>query len=118
MNFLRGAYDPACGDFLLEDGTRLDLPGGRWRHDGSAILGIRPEHIVLAEGGTPARLELDEPTGSDTHITVSVGAQTLVAVLHERIAVAAGDSVAIGFLPGRAQLFDPATGMRLPPLTA
>ena len=67
MNFLNGKVDG--GAFRSDQGTALPLPDTMGISDGSPIVyGIRPEHFQLSGGGVPARVNVIEPTGSETQV--------------------------------------------------
>ena len=76
-------------------------------------LGIRPEHVGIADDGIPARVLLVEPTGSGTHLLLESGDCRLLCVLHERVDLASGAPVALRVDPGHVHLFDADTGRRV-----
>jgi multiple sugar transport system ATP-binding protein len=82
MNLFEGVV--VDGVFHIEGGVTLPLPahGG---HSEAHTYGIRPEDLELAESGIPARVLTVEPTGAETHLSVRVGTQTAVIVLHRRV---------------------------------
>jgi multiple sugar transport system ATP-binding protein len=118
MNFLQGSYDPQSASFKLKDGPALRIGGVRWEHSGEAVLGVRPEHIVSSSDGTEARIEMAEPTGAETHMTLSLGKQSVVAAFHDRHTGSSGETISIGFESGCPHLFDIATTKRLQPVLA
>ncbi|MFS8046421.1 ABC transporter ATP-binding protein [Rhizobium sp. BR 314] len=90
MNLLNGCFD-RDGDrpvFKTNDGIMLPLLGDAAELIGvEGVYGIRPEYLTLsvANVGIPARVVVVEPLGSETHITATVGQQTIVAVFHDRL---------------------------------
>jgi multiple sugar transport system ATP-binding protein len=74
--------------------------------------------MVLSPGGIDVRLEMAEPTGSETYMTLSLGKHSLIAVFRDRPTASSGDTISIGFASGRTHLFDAATTARLQPLPA
>jgi sn-glycerol 3-phosphate transport system ATP-binding protein len=77
-------------------------------------LGVRPEHIRLAQdGGVPGTVTSAEYHGADTIMTVQVGEETLFARAPGRLILAAGAQVRLGWEPRDAHLFDAKTGMRV-----
>jgi sn-glycerol 3-phosphate transport system ATP-binding protein len=77
-------------------------------------LGVRPEHIRLAQdGGVPGTVTSAEYHGADTIMTVQVGEETLFARAPGRLILAAGAQVRLGWEPRDAHLFDANTGMRV-----
>jgi ABC-type sugar transport system ATPase subunit len=103
----------------VEDGVfvgrarRIELPAGL--PAGAELdLGIRPEHVLVADepqpGTWPARLEIAEPLGDRTLLTLRVGEETLRALSPHR---AWPDSLFVSVDPVRFLWFDPRTGRRL-----
>jgi multiple sugar transport system ATP-binding protein len=89
--------------------TNRALEGWQGRR---AILGLRPEHLVLGDGaagrGFDAKVEVVEQLGSEILLETRVGAErvTVARVLAETV-VAAGDQVRLSVQPGRLHFFDP-----------
>ena len=120
MNFLHGELKD--GNFVL-DGITIPMAGYDFaagsRHDGKAIIGLRPEHIAtgdaLASAAVTAKVkvELVEPMGSDTLIYATLAGETIHVRMDGQVQVGIGDEVEIGFQPDRASLFDPASELRL-----
>ena len=73
------------------------------------ILGVRPEHLALAETGIPARVAVVEPTGPETHVVFRVDDTDLTAVFRERHRFAPGDKVCLTCDPQRVHIFDAET---------
>ena len=117
MNFLPGTLRRAGGSAHIElnDGTQLDAPPLSGGADGQqVILGTRPEHLTLADGGgIPAHVVVMEPTGMDTFVACRHEGVDLSAVFRERHDFAPGSTIHL--LPDlqRAHLFDASTGQRL-----
>ena len=81
---------------------------------GPVVLGLRPESLQVADGGTPARVTAAEPMGREVLYT----ADSDFGVIRFLEAGAEprhreGDSVLLGFAPAGALLFDKANGRRL-----
>ena len=66
MNFIEGAVE--AGGFRDRAGSLWPLPPGDLRL-GTAVYGIRPEHLQLVADGIPMRVGVLEPTGSETQVT-------------------------------------------------
>ena len=109
MNFL----DAEC------DGQRLRLAGRdlpcslRGIAPGRVQLGVRPEHLSFAGEGIPAAVDVIEPLGADTLVSVRIGEAAAIVRVHGDFAGNPGDRVALAFDPARAILLDPQTGLRL-----
>jgi multiple sugar transport system ATP-binding protein len=113
MNFVPGRCTPRgfeAADVLLP--LPADLMGQAGRN---AVCGIRPEHfeICAAGQGAPAQVQVVEPLGSDTQLGLRLGQTQVVALFHERLAMAPGDMLHLRAKAGAVHLFDPATGMRM-----
>ena len=97
-------------------GGRLTVAGqvldGTGLPEGALTFGIRPEDIALTPGEA-ARVEVIEPTGSETHLTLDLGGEALTVVTRERQALTPGDRIGVAFDRRRAHLFDAGTGRRI-----
>ncbi len=113
-------------------GGSLELPGGqRWTLSrqvtaaGEVTMGIRPEHLSLAEGPgavspaghaiLPLRVELIEPLGAETlvHGKLDGGEAELTARVDGEAPVKAGTTMRFAVEPRHLHLFDRTTGARL-----
>ncbi len=120
MNFLHGELK---GEAFETGGLSIPMDGYDFaagsRHEGKAIIGLRPEHVAtgdaLASAATTTKVtvELVEPMGSDTLIYATLAGETIHVRMDGQVEVAVGDEVEIGFQPDRASLFDPDTELRL-----
>jgi multiple sugar transport system ATP-binding protein len=79
----------------------------------TAIVGVRPEHFEIAEGGLQITVTLVEPMGSDTQISGKVGDTDIVAVFHRRVAATVGDVLSLKPIATEIHRFDAAMGLRL-----
>jgi ABC-type sugar transport system ATPase subunit len=112
MNFLEGAV--RARSFVF--GARA-FELGRDVPDGPAVLGIRPEDLVV-DGTAPLLaegcLDVAEQMGHETIAHVDVDGQAVVARLPPDACRAAGDRLRLGVRPGRWHLFATGeTGRRL-----
>jgi multiple sugar transport system ATP-binding protein len=115
MNLLDGEI--VRGDapgFRLADGQVLELPGDRSDLTvGAARLGVRPEHIAIADEGIAATALVVEPTGSETHVTVECAGQRLALIAKDRLAIRRGEQVRLSLPVSRCHLFDANTQARI-----
>ena len=112
MNMLRG--NVADGRFLAADGTAWPLPvNGHAVSPGPAIYGIRPEHLRLDPQGIGARVQVVEPTGSETQVLLKVGEASMIGAFRERVAAAPGELLPVTPDPALVHLFDAETGRRI-----
>ncbi len=73
---------------------------------GAATLGLRPEDLVLGEGGSPARLLAIEQLGAETVVVAEVDGQEVHAFGTPGERYRAQDQITIRSLPGAALFFD------------
>ncbi len=88
------------------------MPLGRPLPEGAITLGLRPEHLVLADQGLPATVQVVEPTGAETHLVAEVAGARVTAVLRDRVAIRPGDRVHLA-PSGAVHAFDAVSGLRL-----
>ncbi len=81
--------------------------------DGAATLAIRPEDLMLGDGGLPARILAVEHHGAETVVLAESEGQRVHALPGAHQTCHAGDETTIRPLPGAALFFD-ADGRRLP----
>jgi len=81
------------------------------RNGRDVLLGVRPEHLDIAQDGLHAEVVVVEPTGADTQIFCKVDGVDVTAVVRERHAFHPGEAVRLK--PKLTYLFDAASGNRL-----
>jgi len=117
MNIVPGTVRRADGRAYVEaEGARWPIGAAHAEEGRSVSLGVRPEHLVLANGrsdGVPGEVVVVEPTGAETELLVKVGAAQITLVSAGRPQARPGDKVNVSVEPGAAHLFDQATGQRL-----
>jgi len=114
MNLVPGTVRRARGIVETADGLALPLADAGTLADGQPVVyGIRPEHVALGSEGLPARVEMIEPTGSETQIQLRFAGQSLVVMRRERLDARIGDTVSLQPDPAHAHLFDPQSSARI-----
>jgi multiple sugar transport system ATP-binding protein len=117
MSFMSGALKTADAKswFETSGGERLALPGKAASGSNTVEAGIRPEHFVVGAGDGAIAIKVDvvEPTGSETHVYGSVGDDTVRAVFRDRLQVKPGERLPVSVDPRNIHLFDKATGLPL-----
>lgn len=116
MNFIDGLVVERDGKVALAmaEGVHWPLPDNARAYVGQSVqLGIRPEHIAVDTDGVQAKVTIIEPTGSDTHLQLLAGSQSIIASVRDRPSVAVGQFVPLRIDERKAHLFDPASGKRL-----
>ena len=112
MNFLSakvgaaGVSITSVAGFSLPIKTNLEV-------NRDVVLGIRPEHLEIADDGFEAEVVVIEPTGSETQLFARVGGQEIAAVFRERHEFAPGQRIRLRPKVECAHLFDPSSGQRI-----
>ena len=81
-----------------------------------ALLGVRPEHFMVSEddpAALPVEVDLVEPLGSDTLIHFSLADVKAIARVSPDLHPKVGDVVPLLPAPGKAHLFDRASGQAI-----
>ena len=97
--------------FACFDGLRTPLSPDCAFPAGPALLGVRPEDLILQEGGGPdsltARVELVEMTGGDNYIHLTAGQSRLTLKCSSRLHFAVGQEISFSIPTDRVLLFPP-----------
>lgn len=110
MNFLEGGVEGGTS-LVLDGGVRLTLPVAV-SSDSRLTIGVRPEHLTLAENGWAANVSVVEPTGSETQITARIAGNLVRVLVRGRTDVQPGDTIYLNVLPKDLHVFDTRTGKR------
>ncbi|MBG9388162.1 sn-glycerol-3-phosphate ABC transporter ATP-binding protein UgpC [Caenimonas aquaedulcis] len=88
----------------------MSAPGARPR----SVMGIRPEHLDIGEGGWSAQVETTELLGAERLIYARVGTEQIIVRSEEHeIAPAPGDTIQVKPREDRVHWFDAQTGKRM-----
>ena len=88
-----------------------EAPGGR----AGALLGVRPEHLDIGDGGWAVQIEAVEMLGAERLVYARLGAESLVIRIHEdQGAPVVGATIRVQPRADRLHWFDAANGQRLP----
>jgi len=117
MNFVRGrvARNGAAA-VMTPEGETIPAPEAPGMEDGrEVILGMRPEHLTLAEGdkGFATTVAVTEPTGSEVQVLGKHGSDDVVAVFRERFMPSPGQVIRLAPDLAHAHVFDAETGRAL-----
>ena len=110
MNFIKGKVEN--GAFVTPDGVKLPLPSGLGS-TAEATYGIRPEHIRIADGGIPVKVDVVEPTGSEIMVVGKIGSQEISCLFRDRLSIKPGDTIHVAIDPATSHLFDMASSARV-----
>jgi multiple sugar transport system ATP-binding protein len=113
MNFISGRI--AGTAFVADGGIRLPVNGALdAAADRSVALGVRPEHLVLADDGITAEVIVVEPTGSEVQVNArAASGDEIVAVFRERHTFSPGETISLRPQAGAMHLFDGESGIRI-----
>ena len=92
---------------LALPGVGLPAPGSR------VVLGVRPHRLTLGAGPLQGQAMSNQWLGDQAHVVIGLGSRFVVAVAHQRVPLRVGETVAFGFAPDHAHLFDAASGRAL-----
>ncbi len=114
MNLLDGVIRGGDKTEMLLHDAWLPAPPVAGLVDGQKIIvGIRPEHLELADSGLPATISVIEPTGAETHVVLKCGERELVAVFRERHDFKPGQLIHLMPKVEHIHVFDRDSGDRL-----
>ncbi len=118
MNFIKG--DLGNGAFST-NGTVIPMGGYAFTGQpaGSAVLGIRPEHVQVGEDARrmpfqiESEIEIVEPMGAETVAWTKLAGQALTLRANAEIDLKPGQKVLVGFDPARGSVFNAESGNRI-----
>jgi len=118
MNFLDGVVDGVDGApaVRLKDSTSIRIAGERKVKAGQSVkVGLRPEHLSLASGGSPltGQTLLVEPTGAQTHVLFDLAGDQVTAVVDGEAPVRYGQPLNVSVSPEQVYVFDASSGLAL-----
>jgi multiple sugar transport system ATP-binding protein len=115
MNFLEGecAVSGERAEIVLADGAAIPISTKTVITPGARItLGIRPEHVVVEDGGMIADIELMEPTGFGIIVHASMQGVPFKLFTLNRDILKSGPKISVNFPAKHLHLFD-AAGQRI-----
>jgi multiple sugar transport system ATP-binding protein len=123
MNFISGQLEPGTPPEFRAGEVRVALDRYAFEKQDavarSCVLGVRPENVVIGAAAsarpfsTEVEVEVVEPMGADTLVWTKVANTNFTFLVDSETRLKVGERTTIGFDPGRASLFDEATGDRL-----
>lgn len=110
MNLFHGEVTPSADggiELVTRDGYRFALPRDARVTEGQRIfVGLRPEHLRIAENGIPCEIELTELLGREILLYGKVGEFPVCIAPGNRLRIEAGQRVGIGYDVENACVFD------------
>ena len=113
MNMLDGVVGPSGRDVVLPGGGAIESGPLRGTPGQPVKIGVRPDHLVLADDGIDCEVSVVEPTGADTVVLARSAAGAVNAVFRERHAFEPGQRIALRHMPGKVHVFDADKGTSL-----
>lgn len=119
MNFLAGRLVPDSeGVRFQASGVSIVLPTRNRQVDSErpVVLGIRPEELRTVphnRASIMGEIDVVEPTGPETMVTVQVGEHAIIARLPPRFAGRRKEPICLAMDPASVNLFDPDSGQRI-----
>ncbi len=123
MNYLSGELESGPPAVRRAGDVRLPLDryafAERGARSGHCVLGVRPETVALGADGSArpfsreVEIEIVEPMGASTLVWTKLARTNFSFLVDSERRLQVGERITIGFDPGRASLFDEATGVRL-----
>ena len=106
MNLMEGEIGGGDPVFLAA-GAKIPLgAAARVAGSGPAVLGVRPEHVVIGDTGTDAVVRVVEPTGHETIVLVEMGEGIrLTARASAETRLVAGERAKVSLSPDAIHLF-------------
>jgi sn-glycerol 3-phosphate transport system ATP-binding protein len=101
----------ATGDGMVIEGTQGPVILGE-RAPSGLQLGVRPEHIRLADQGIAATVDSVEYFGADTIVGARIGSAQLLVRVPGQLALQAGDAIHLAWDAASQHFFDTETGLR------
>jgi len=112
MNLIKGTVKGTR--FIGAGDLSVELGEGPARDGAAVVLGVRPEHLRLADDGFAVEISVVEPTGSEIQVIGKTrGGDEIVANFRERHAFNPGGIIRLAPEPGLIHMFDAGTGQRL-----
>jgi len=122
MNFLAGELESGPPPVLRTGDLRIPLDRYAFAERGAGgthcVLGVRPETVAIGAAGSArpfsreVEIEIVEPMGANTLVWTKLAHTNFSFLVDSESRLRVGERITIGFDPGRASLFDEATGVR------
>ena len=126
MNFIQGKIGPSRTPQFKSGSLNIPVPAAvlrklKNRSRTEIILGVRPEHLSLAESGRPKRgfkaqpvtVDVVEPIGNETLIYLRDGETALCVRSTDPVKVKSGQRIGVIFNPSKLLFFDAKTEERV-----
>jgi ABC-type sugar transport system ATPase subunit len=114
MNLVKVEVVADNGNFRARGGRGFEVPlppdrAAKAAGRGEVILGIRPDHITVADEGIPAEVYVVEPLGRDNLLDLRAGDVSLRVLADPTLSPKIGSTVLLQLNTEKVQFFDPET---------
>lgn len=116
IELLDGILEMSNGATFLRAGQRalpLHIDQGNFKSGRAVEFGVRPEHVRMGDTGIEGRVQMLQPIGPATHVTIDTAAGTFIASVPGFLRVKPGDNVKVEIQASDLHVFDKETGLRL-----
>lgn len=116
IELLDGVLEESNGATFVRAGQRVlpvSIDPGSFKAGRKVEFGVRPEHVRLGDTGIEGRVQILQPIGPATHVTIDTAAGAFIASVPGFLRVKPGDAVNIEIQPSDLHVFDKETGLRL-----
>lgn len=116
IELLDGVLEESNGATFIRAGQRVlpvSIDPGSFIAGRKVEFGVRPEHVRLGDTGIEGRVQILQPIGPATHVTIDTAAGAFIASVPGFLRVKPGDAVNIEIQPSDLHVFDKETGLRL-----
>jgi multiple sugar transport system ATP-binding protein len=116
IELLDGVLEESNGVTFVRAGQRVlpvSIDPGSFKAGRAVEFGVRPEHVRLGDNGIEGCVQILQPIGPATHVTIGTAAGAFIASVPGFLRVKPGDAVNIEIQASDLHVFDKETGLRL-----
>ena len=116
IELLDGILEESNGATFVRAGQRalaVSVGPGNFKTGRTVEFGVRPEHVRLGDNGIEGRVQMLQPIGPATHVTIDTAAGKFIASVPGFLRVKPGDAVRVQIQASDLHVFDKETGSRL-----
>jgi multiple sugar transport system ATP-binding protein len=113
MNFIDATIAGNGKMAVAPDGTHIPLAISALPAGTEVTLGLRPEHVKITPGGFPAEVQVIEPLGMTTQLTVRALGASLTVMALERVILTPGGPTSLSVSPALVHVFSRESGRRI-----
>ena len=108
------AADPSAAFVTVAGGSQLPINKPLGLASGTPVTcGVRPQDVLIADGGLHATVRLIELMGAHSEVTAQIANQDIRLVVRNDHGLSADDSILLRATPGKTLIFDAGSGTRI-----